>query len=155
MTEFITIAGHDLPVVAQKHARLRHHLSGQDFQKILTKDYAHESYRVLCILIPALRPAIPEHEWEGFTTAEAWEAYKSGDREAYIEAEDSSPTPDEIIGAMEKSLQVNGAGRLGKLLSLIQSGATLVTAQQTVPSPALPGSNGVSTTEPTGTPAQT
>jgi hypothetical protein len=150
MTEFIELCGHKMPVVAQKHARLRHHLSGEDFNKILSKDYSTESYRVLSILIPALPDAVPEHVWEGFSTKEKWESYQRGNRDEYNEDEDNSPTPDDIAGAFELALNVNGANRLGKLLRIINSSATLV-GQQTRTSSESPGENGVSQSTPTGT----
>lgn len=154
MTEFIELCGHRMPVVAQKHARLRHHLSGDDFQKILSKEYSAESYRVLSILIPALPEVVPEYMWEGFSTKEAWDSYTRGNRDAYVEDEDNSPTPDDIAGAFELALNVNGANRLGKLLRVINSGATLV-GQQTPTSSELPGENGVSQSTVTGTNPQT
>jgi hypothetical protein len=149
MTEFVDLCGQRMPVVAQRHARLRHHLSGEDFNKILSKDYSTESYRVLSILIPALPGAVPEYVWEGFDSAEAWESYQSGNRDAYDEEKDTSPTPDDIAGAFELALNVNGANRLGKLLRVINSGATLV-GQQTRTSPESPGENGVSPSTSTG-----
>ena len=150
MTEFVQIAGKNIPVVPQKHARLRHHLSGNDLSKVMSGDYGHESYRVLSILIPALPGAIPEYEWEGFSGAEDLKRYQEGDRDAYNEELDNSPTPDEIGAAFEKAMSVNGANRLGKLLQLINSGATLV-GQQTRTSSGSPGENGVSQSETTGT----
>jgi hypothetical protein len=149
MTEFIQLCGHNLPVVAQRHARLRHHLTGEDFNKVLSKDYSTEAYRVLSILIPALPDAIPEYVWEGFGTQEAWESYMRGNRDEYNEDNDNSPTPDDIAAAFEKALNVNGANRLGKLLTVINSGATLV-AQQTPTSSGSPGENGVSQQTSTG-----
>lgn len=155
MTEFIELCGTRLPVVPQKHARLRHLLSGEDLQKVMSADYAHETYRILGILIPALPPAVPEYKWEGFSSQEAYDRYKQGERDAYVESEDNSPTTADIVSAFEKALMVSGADRLGKILNLVTSGSNLVGAQQTGNSPASPGENGASRSESTGTPAQT
>jgi len=141
------------PVVPQKHARLRHHLNAEDFGKIMSGDYGHHSYRVLTILVPALE-TMPEHEWEGFQSQEAWDRYQAGDREAYDENNDPSPTTDDIIAAFQTALEVSGAGRLGKLLNLISRATTaaeLSTARPTPLSPASPGSTGESTSTPSGT----
>lgn len=163
--EIVELCGRKLPVVPQKHARLRHHLTQEDFQKILSAEYSHESYRVLCVLIPAMDPnsklnkesgeGIHEWVWDGFQTQEGWERYRGGDRDAYDEDADLSPTPDEIVAAFSTSLNVNGVGRLGKIVGLIQAGAKLVGDQQTPTSPASPGMNGVLASTPTGTSPQT
>lgn len=158
-----------IPVVAQKHARLRHYLTGDDLQKVFSKDYGHETYRVLCILIPAIPLGVrnidnpekysvqpfPEWEWEGFGTEEAWEQYKTGDRSAYNEDDDNSPTGAEIVDLFEKSLMVNGANRLGNLLSLVKSGATLVEARSMDNLPGSPGGNGASASTSSGMSAPT
>lgn len=154
--ELLTICDRQIPVVPQRHARLRHLLTEDDFRKIMSKDYAAESYRVLAILIPALLPknnpnGVPEWEWEGFTTREGWEKYKDGDSSAYDEEKDPSPTTAEIVAAFEMALMVSGANRLGKILGLVNSGATLVGAQQTGNSPTSPGGNGASPSPSTGT----
>jgi hypothetical protein len=167
--ELVAIGNRMIPVVAQKHARLRHYLSADDFQKVFSADYGHESYRILSILIPAIPngvknvdnpnvygvPPLPEWEWEGFASEEAWEAYKKGDRDAYDESADCSPTGAEIVDLFEKALMINGANRLGNLLSLVRSGATLVEAQSMANSPALPGENGASVSPISGTSAPT
>jgi hypothetical protein len=153
-----------IPIVAQKHARLRHYLGAEDFQKILSADYGHESYRILSIIVPAIPNGVkdinnpnrrtvepfPEWEWEGFASEEAWKAYQNGDRDAYDEEADQSPTGAEIVDLFEKALMVNGANRLGNLLSLVRSGATLVEAQSKGNSPASPGENGASASTSSG-----
>lgn len=130
-------------------------LKEDDFQRIMSKDYAAESYRVLSILIPALLPAnnpngVPEWEWEGFPTNEVWERSKNGE-DVYDEENDPSPTTAEMVAAFELALMVSGASRLGKVLNLVQSGATLVGAQQTVNSQQSPGRSGEFPTNSTGT----
>jgi hypothetical protein len=167
--ETINVGERLIPVVAQKHARLRHYLSAEDFNKVLTMDYGHETYRILSVLVPAIPHGVraldnpdrwsckpfPEWEWEGFGSEEAWEKYKSGDREAYVEDDDNSPTGAEIISLFEAALMVNGADRLGKIIGLIRSGATLVEAQSRGTSQESPGANGASATPSSGTPAPT
>lgn len=158
-----------IPVVPQKHARLRHYLGTEDFQKVLSANYGHETYRILSIIVPAIPhgvrdlsdpnkfsvPPFPEWEWEGFSSQESWDAYKAGDRDAYDEDSDHSPTGAEIVDLFEKALMVNGANRLGNLLTLVRSGATLVEAQSTGNSPASPGGNGASASTSSGTSAPT
>lgn len=154
--ELLDICGRKIPVVAQKHARLRHLLREDDFRRIMSKDYAEESYRVIAILIPAILPknnpnGIPEWEWDGFITRDAWEKYKAGEADTYDEDNDPSPTTAEIVDAFEKALMVSGANRLGKILGLVQSGATLVGAQQTGTSQESRGGNGASPSPSIGT----
>lgn len=149
--ETIEICGRKIPVVAQRHARLRHLLKAEDFQAILGADYSREAYRVLGVLIPALPDAVPEHEWEGFASREAMDA------DDYDEAHDTSPTPAEIIAAFEMAVKVNGGGRLGKIVELVQAGQGLAKlnaeamAGSTTPgSPGSPGANGESPSTSTG-----
>jgi hypothetical protein len=161
--EVAFVCNRRIPVVAQKHARLRHYLGADDFQKVFSKDYAHESYRILSILIPAIPHGVPdldtpgkysvdplpEWEWEGYASEEAW---RNGE---YDESKDNSPTGAEIVDLFEKALMVNGANRLGNLLTLVRSGATLVEAQSTGILSAPPGGNGASASTSSGTPAPT
>jgi len=163
--ELVIVGARSIPVVAQKHARLRHHLNQDDFQKVFSKDYGHESYRVLSVLVPAIPlgvrdldnpekfavPPMPEYEWEGFVSQEAWDRYQAGDRDAYDEDADNSPTGAEIVALFEMALMVNGANRLGNLLSLVRSGATLVEARSTGSLPGSPGENGASASTSSGT----
>lgn len=167
--ELVPVGNRMIPVVAQKHARLRHYLNAEDFQKVLSNEYSHESYRILAILIPAIPNGVPnldnpniysvqplaEWEWDGFASEEAWLAYKGGDRDAYDESADLSPTGAEIVDLFEKALMVNGANRLGNLLSLVRSGATLVEAQSTGNLPGSLGGNGASASTSSGTSAPT
>ena len=129
----IRLGPKQLPVVPQKHARLRRYLSPEDFRAVLSKEYSHNSYRLLCILIPAMDPKNPQaedpvQEWEfdGFPTEEAWERYKTGDQDAYDENNDPSPTTDEIAIAFETALRVNGAGRLGKIMTLVEMSTKVI-----------------------------
>lgn len=148
--ETVKIGDHVLPVVPQRHARLRHLLSPEDFQAILTKDYARETYRVLGILIPALPERIPQWEWEGYASEEAMA------NDEYVEDLDKGPTTADIVNAFETALKVSGAGRLGKIIELVQMGQklgdqaavaraqTTQTVTPTPPSPVSPGANGES-----------
>lgn len=122
----------ELPVVPQKHARLRRYISEDELRQVLSADYGPKSYRLLCIVVPAMDPNNPKaedkfkiQEWEfdGFATEEAWNRYKEGDKDAYDEDSDPGPTSEEIAIAFETAVRVNGTGRLGKLMSLIQAGS--------------------------------
>lgn len=141
--ELITLGHHSLPVVPQRHARLRHYLSNTDFTNLIGEGYGHESYRLLSVLVPVLPDVMPEWEWEGFESAESME------KGEYVEDLDKSPTTEEIVVAFETVLKVNGAGRLGKLMEMIKLGMQASQAQ-TAASPASPGENGASAFPSTG-----
>lgn len=145
-TDTVRIGDHVIPVVAQRHARLRRLLSAEDFEKIMSADYASESYRVLSILIPELPRAIPLWEWEGYGSQDAM------DRDEYVEDADQSPTTAEIVDAFETALMVSGADRLGKIVNLVQAGVESQKAMsaQTPSLPDSPGSNGESASTSTG-----
>lgn len=157
--ETVRLGDHVVPVVAQRHARLRNKLSADDFQKIMTMDYGKEAYRVLSVLIPAMLvkdettgvPMVPLYEFEGYRSQEAMEA------DDYQEEYDRSPTTEEIVLAFEKALMVGGASRLGKLMGLLQAGASLTSVQQTqtLSSPPMPGENGASISTDIGVPNPT
>jgi len=114
--ETAKIGEHTLPVVPQRHAYLKHKLSPEDFTRLMSQDYGVESYRVLSILIPELPNQIPVWEWEGYASQEAMDAGE------YDEALDKSPTTAEIIDAFETAFIVSGAGKMGKIIDLIQTG---------------------------------
>ncbi len=116
MTEMVTIGKHTVPVVPQKHAKLRHQLSADDFSNLLSKDYARHAYRLLGILVPALPEVMPEWEFEGYASEEAWK------NEEYVMDADEGPTTAQVIDAFEKALMVSGADRVGKLVEVIQAG---------------------------------
>lgn len=145
-TETITLGKYTFPVVPQKHARLRNRLSADDFQKVMSAEYASESYRILCVLIPAMdpmsrhnqaheAPGMPLWEWEGYNSLEAMQAGE------YDEDNDPSPTTSEIVNAFETSLMVSGAGRLGKIVDLVSAAGSLTKSTQT-PTPLSPASLG-------------
>lgn len=114
--ETIKIGEHNLPVVPQRHAYLKHKLNAEDFERIMSKDYGAESYRILSVLIPELPVQIPLWEWEGYASEEAMQA------DEYDELTDKSPTTAEIIDAFEMAFIVSGAGKMGKIVDLIQTG---------------------------------
>lgn len=133
--ETITLGNHKgIPVVPQKHARLRNRLSAQDFRAVMTGNYAAESYRLLCILIPPVA-AIPLWEYEGYGSQEHM------DRGEYVDELDNGPDTAQIVNAFEVALKVSGAGRVGKILDLIGSVGKL-TQIQTAQPPASPGPTG-------------
>lgn len=141
-----------IPVVSQKHARLRHKLSGADIQKVLSKEYSHESYRLLCVLIPAIEKGVrqqdgsdsfliepyPEWMYDGFNSEEAWK------NDEWDETNDPSPEAVQIVEAFEAALRVNGAGRLGKIVELVQMGFKASEAARAQQMDILPGSLGES-----------
>jgi hypothetical protein len=151
MTEFVKLAGHLLPVPPQPHARLRHHLSADDFQRVMGAEYSAHTYRILSVFIPELPRQIPEYVWEGMPDQETLDRYRAGDEIVYDdEAAGKSPDFDQIANAFEVAVKVNGGDRVGKLLGLISTvsrlgdtGRAAMETQQTTPlSPVMPGVNG-------------
>lgn len=135
----IEICGKKLPVVAQKHAKLRNRLSRSDLESIMTKDYAAQSYRVLGILIPAIPDKIPLWEWEGYLSQDAM------DNGIYDDDGGNSPTTAEMVNAFEAAFLESGADRLGKIIDLGQMVMGMSENQtqiQTPQLPDLPGSTG-------------
>lgn len=129
----IEICGKKLPVVAQKHAKLRNRLSRSDLESIMTKDYAAQSYRVLGILIPAIPDQIPLWEWEGYLSQE--------DMEGGIVVDDdggNSPTTAEMVNAFEAAFLESGADRLGKIIDLGQTVMGMSESQTQIQTPQLP-----------------
>lgn len=114
--ETVKIGDHTIPVVPQRHAYLKRKLNAEDFERLMSADYGAESYRVLSVLIPELPNQIPIWEWEGFASQEAME------NDDYSEELDRSPTTAEIIDAFEVAFVVSGAGKMGKIIDLIQTG---------------------------------
>lgn len=152
--ETVQLGERIFPVVPQKHAKLRKYLNSDLFARIMSKDYSTESYKIICILIPAVKPengGIPEWEFDGFPTQELWERWKNGDEDAYDEDNDPSPTTLEIVLSIERALMVGGAQRLGKLVDLLTAAGSLSPAQPTPTSLGSPGNNGESVSTPTGT----
>lgn len=137
-------------VVPQRHARLRRKLSGDDFAQLMSKDYGHNTYRLLGILVPDLHRKVPEWEWEGFAREQDWRKWvDTGEdprSEEQADKEDEfSPLTDEIVTLFETAFKVSGAQRLGKLFDLAQMAGTMGAPQKSVseqPTPVLPASPG-------------
>lgn len=160
----IRLGRFEFSVVPQKHARLRRYLSPEDFQAIMSREYAEKAYKLLCILVPAMDPnnkeaerPIQEWEFDGFPDRETWDRFKAGDPEAYDEDNDPGPTTDEIAIAFETALKVNGTARVGKLMGLVQMASRVVELDQETKdlSQALPGDSGASPSTNSGTSPQT
>lgn len=147
-TKVVRFGQHELQVVSQRHARLRHHSKRLGFGSVeefllalaLPVDGGHDRYELLCIAIPELAQKMPRFEWEGYASQEAMDA------DDYSEADDHSPSYDEIVAAGHAVVEVNGVGRLGKivgLLTTIQSMGANSPNGNSTPSPlASPGATG-------------
>lgn len=146
----VQLGDHRLPVVSQRHARLEHGARRLGFTDLSEYYVAlaipvgdHERrYKLLSLAVPELPVQMPLHEWCGFASQEAM------DSDDYSEGADRSPTDDEIAAAGHAVVEVNGVGRLGKLLGVVQTMSSF--AQQepsqngnsTAPVPVSPGSTG-------------
>lgn len=125
----ITLGDHTaIPVVPQRHARLRNLLKSGDLEKLATANYGPEAYRLLSALIPALPSHLPLWEWEGYGSQEAM------DNDDYVDELDKSPTTAQIVDAFEAIVQVNGGDRLGKLLGLVTTVQGLNSTETPTPS---------------------
>lgn len=115
--EQVTLGGREYPVPAQRIGYLQAKLGGQLGELgnvVVTGDnplaaLGGQAHAVLAIFIPTL---MPEHEFQGYATREAYEA---GD---YDPDRDSSPTAEEVSKAFEVVFRVNGdlGRRLGKVI---------------------------------------
>lgn len=132
--ERVQLGQHELPVVPQKHARLKFGAKRLGFNSV--EDYfvalvipsgGAERYELLSLAIPALSEKMPRHEWEGFASEAAMDRGEDG----YDEDNDPSPDYDQIVAAGHKVIEVNGVGRLGKIVGLLQTMTSL--AQQESP----------------------
>jgi len=121
----VLLGDHELPVVAQRHARLRHLLRDGDIGAIFSADYGTHSYRVLCVLIPALADAMPEWEWDGYADEATWREGR------YDPDADRSPTTAQIVQAFKTALRVNGGDEAGKLVELLRAGQQMVAQMAT------------------------
>lgn len=121
-SERITLGDHtDIPVVAQRHARIAHgfkafagnlqQLAGQEFDGDMAVElFGDKAYEVLCLLIPELDRRIPEHEFRGYPNRAAMETG------AYDPDRDRSPTTAEIADAFETAFRVSRFDMVEKLL---------------------------------------
>lgn len=126
-------------VTAQSHARIRillprvfssdeltklvaafdaEHFDVADISRTMI-DITGKAYAVLEVLAPAIREAMPEHEWQGFRSAEA---LAQGD-DAYDPDHDNAPGVEQIINALDVALQVNGLRRIGELVGTARDAA--------------------------------
>jgi hypothetical protein len=146
--ETVQIGQERVAVVSQRHARLRRKLGQEDLTRLLTRDYGHEAYRVLSVLVPELLDKVPEHVFEGFKDREDWDHWRETGEDPrpddQAEKEDElSPTAEEIILLFEAALRVNGLSRLGKLMDLAAFGARQQTSgTPDSPTPESPSSLG-------------
>lgn len=151
--ETVKLGKYVLPVVPQKHARLRHKLKSGDLSRLFNGEfYSEEAYRLLSIFIPQLPKEMPEWEFDGYASEEA---QKNGD---YDEEKDNSPDTMQIVEAFEKAIMVGGASKMGKLLALVQTGLdaakqSQTPISQTPDSPDSPGNTGASPSMSSGTTA--
>lgn len=122
----VRLGDHEVPVVPQKHARLKHGArrlgfdTVEDFfiQLVLPAGGANR-YELLCLAIPELERKMPRWEWDGYASKDA---AKDDD---YDEDKDRSPDYDQIVAAGHKVIEVNGVGRLGKIVGLLQTMTSL------------------------------
>lgn len=132
--KMITLGDHTgIPVVPQRHAKLRNLMRSGDFEKLASADYGPEAYRLLVAFIPAIE-VIPLWEWEGYGSQEAMDA------DSYDDTLDKSPTTAQIVDAFEAVVEVSGGDRLGKLLGLVTTVQALGATETQTPS--LPPSSG-------------
>lgn len=143
--ETVQLGDRLFPVVPQKHAKVRKVLSGDLFSKLMTRNYGEETYKLITLLIPAVKPengGMAQWEYEGFPTETLWKEWQSGDEDAYDENTDPGPTTDQIVYALERALMVGGAQRLGKLVNLVTAMGSLSPAQPTATPQDSPGESG-------------
>lgn len=133
MDTIVTLGAHEIPVVAQKHARLTRR-AGQvittlqtlgvelddmgDLDKVvgdIAGTASGVAYDVLCALIPAVEKRIPRYEFNGYASQEA------ADMDEYEEDKDESPSVPQIVHAIKTAIDVNGLTFLGKIGSLLES----------------------------------
>jgi hypothetical protein len=102
-------------------------------------------YYVLCTFIPALPEWLPEHEFNGYASPQAYE------QDRYDEDEDKSPTFPQFLDAFDVIVEVNGGKRfldmLGKVLDWDKIKTSLSTKasewieESSTPQPSLPGTS--------------
>lgn len=90
-------------------------------------------YGLLELLIPKLPQALPEWEFRGYASREAWEAGE------YDDDEELSPTTNELLNAIAVSLEVNGLYRLAEEM---RKGGPPQTAEVSLTSATSPAANG-------------
>jgi hypothetical protein len=118
----VTLGDYEVPVVPQRHAYLTNKLGkwvtsftteGELTTANLMGFVSGKAYEVTCLLIPAVVKRIPEHEFQGYVSAEAYEAGE------YDEEADHSPTMPEILHALETAVKVNRFDVFKALTSIV------------------------------------
>lgn len=107
-------AVHEIPCYPQRHAYLENRVGkfgdllvdglqvdGTPSVSAVLASAGSRAYELLCALIPNLAKRIPEYEFRGFGSREA---YEDGD---YDEAKDRSPSFAQIVAAFETAIKVN------------------------------------------------
>lgn len=147
-SKVVKLGEHDVMVVSQRHARLRFHADRLGFNSVeefllalaLPVDGGHDRFKLLCVAIPELAQKMQRWEWDGFGSQEAAET------KIYDEDQDRSPSYDQIVAAGHAVVEVNGVGRLGKIVGLLQTmqkmGEGSPNGSSTPPVLASPGSTG-------------
>ena len=75
-------------------------LEGADVASVVSM-LGSRAYDLLCALVPNLGKHVPEWEFRGYGSREAYEAGE------YVESEDRSPTFPQIVAAFETAIKVN------------------------------------------------
>ena len=105
---------HVLPCYPQRHAYIENRigkrfgdllagaaeLDGGDAETVV-RSIGTQAYELLCALIPNLAKRVPEHEFRGYGSRDAYEAGE------YDERDDRSPTFPQIVAAFETAIKVN------------------------------------------------
>lgn len=115
---------HNLPVYPQTWPRIVNKI-GRLYDRVRDSGTAFEgdidaaalifmlgghTYEALCIFIPNLPERLPEHEFAGYGSADAFAA------KDYDERQDKAPTFPQLIAAFETCFQVNGGKRFLDML---------------------------------------
>jgi hypothetical protein len=163
----ITLGRHELPVYPQRHAYLTNRLAsqldalgaaGENLSDLAgaVEWLGQGTYGVLEAVIPNLGKRIPEWEFAGYGSQEAF------DRGEYEEREDNSPTFPEILNAFEVAKEVNRFDVFAVLWRWVDPKVVkqrlnlfVATAGLSTSSPSSPGTNGESSPSDSGTTAPT
>jgi hypothetical protein len=112
MERTVTLGEHEVPVVAQPWAKLVNRL-GRFIPGLaesgnvsadgagMARFFGENAYEALCILIPRLKKVMPEWEFRGYESQQAFDAGEDPES-------DSAPTFPQIGEAFEVAIDVNG-----------------------------------------------
>lgn len=156
----VQLGAHSLPVYAQPWRRIVKRLervfdalqeavdaSGEFSAEAFVGGLGGRLYETLTTFIPNLPDWLPEHEFNGYKTPEAYRL------DQYDEADDPAPTFPQFIDAFDTIVGVNGGKRfldaLGKVFDpkMIRAEATLALSEwreRSTGSPSSPGTSGAS-----------